>query len=168
MPKRKSYRRRKTVYLQVNTSLNAGALAAGDVIAADFPATVDRNFKAIYAKLLWSPKGFTSGEGPVEAGLALGDYSAGEIEECLEANANWDSGDLIAQEEAGRKVRRTVSMNIEAGTETPNDGKPIYQKLWWDIPDGETMALWIRNSTSSTLTTGGAVIIEGVIAGYYT
>ncbi len=168
MPKHTKKRRyaRKLEYLQVNTSLLAGALAAGDVIAADFPSTVDDNFKAVWAKLWFTTQNFTVGEGPIEAGIAQGDYTAAEIEECLEANASWDRGDLKAKEEGRRMVRRMATFPLVTVDEISNDGKAMFQKLFWDVPNGETLALWIR--ASQLLTTGGAVIIEGVIAGYYT
>ncbi len=162
---RKRKYKQKLVYLQVNTSLAAGALAAGDVIAADFPATLDDSFKAVWAKLFWTTQNFTVGEGPIVAGIANSDYTAAEIEECLEANASWDRGDKVANEQAKRQVRRCASFPLIAVDERSNDGKPVYNKLFWTVDSEETLALWIR--AAQTLTTGGAVLIEGVVAGYY-
>ncbi len=168
MAKRRSrIRRKKLVYLQVNTSLSTGALAALDVVQSDFPQNLDESFKVVYVKLFWTTSNMTPGEGPIMCGIAHSDYTATEVEECLEASTSWDRGNRIGNEHAARMVRRAVAFPLTSADETTNDGKAIYQKLYWPIATGETLALWIRNTGPNTLTSGGDIRVDGVAAGFY-
>ncbi len=66
---------------EVSGQQAAGALAAGDVISSNTAGVVGTREFLIGTKLTWSNDGFTSGEGPIEVGLAHPDYSPAEIEE---------------------------------------------------------------------------------------
>ncbi len=156
-------------YLQMTHDLTLTALAAGDVVQGDFSAVLDGEAWAVWAKGLWSIRNLTLGEGPVSCGFAHSDYTAAEIEECLEAAASWAQADQIANEQRRRKVRRVAVMAHLTGAATgevvANDGVEIFTKLGWKIEDGQTMATWARNQDGAApLTVGGALTFSGIIA----
>ncbi len=147
--------------LPQSDSVAAGALTGEDVASTAFGGTVTEKRLFSSFKSTWSSRGGTIGEGPVDVGLAHSDYTAAEIEACLEAEASWDEGDLVAQELAQRKVRTvgTFPMNFE--DEVLNDGRPIRTKLNWLIASGDTLQMWIRNRGGATLTTGLIILTDG-------
>ncbi len=139
----------------------AGALAAGDVISEDISATVDADTVFISAEIGWSTFGFTPGQGAITVGLAHGNYTSAEIEECLEQLASWDLGDLVAQEQRRRMVRVIGSFPNTAADEVLNDGLLTKTKLGWMVAIGETLQPFIWNSSGQTLTTGGSIVLTG-------
>ncbi len=155
-------RKRRLTYLQMRTNNALGALAAADVIAFDFGTNLDREAYFVWAKGTWARQNGTPGEGPIECGFAHSDYTSAEIEECLEASAAWSTGDMVAQEQRKRKVRSCGEFSGTEATEVLNDGQPIFTKLGWAVPEGETLATWAR--TNELLTTGSNLAFNGIIA----
>ncbi len=147
--------------LQIADALTLGALASGDVVSEALPSVLTQDRRISSVQLLWGVRGLTAGEGPIDAGVAHGDYSAAEIEECLEATGSWSDTDKVAGEQANRLVRRIVTFSGEAADEVANDGKPIKTKLNWRIPDGSTLTVWCRNRSGAVLTTGGVIVADG-------
>ncbi len=147
--------------LQIADVLTLGVLASGDVISEALPTVLTQDRRISSVDLLWGVRGLTAGEGPIDAGVAHSDYSAAEIEECLEATGSWSDTDKVAAEQANRLVCRIVTFSGEVAEEVANDGKPIKTKLNWRIPDGSTLQTWTRNRSGATLTTGGVVVLDG-------
>ncbi len=145
-------------------ALAIGSLVAGDVIKEDFGQTVKNRVWAKYSKGFWTWDGVTVDLAPLVGGHAHGSYTAAQIEECLEAQAMWDQGNKVAQEQGRRKVRRTAAFSGNETEEIANDGKPIFRKLGFYIEDGETLSLWARNSGGSTIPTGSSLRFSGYIA----
>lgn len=166
-PKRKYGRRRRQrlEYLQVDMTHAAGTTAARDVSASIHPTPfLDPGVWAIRTKLLWSTNNFTVGQGPIEVGICHADYSAAEIEECLEAQGAWKESDKIEQEKARRLVRRVGVFPLRSSGEALNQGMPVYTTLNFKIEEGATITLWMKNlSTTEGLTTGGIVSINGTM-----
>ncbi len=98
-------------------------------------------------------------------GVAHGDYSAAEIEECLEAGGAMDIGDKIAREQANRLVREIGTINGSAQSAgeglTFNDGKPVKTKLNWLMGEGDPLQMWVRNNSATVYTTGSQLTIAG-------
>ncbi len=93
-------------------------------------------------------------DGPVLCGYAHGDYTVGEIKECIESGGSIDVGDKLAQEKANRLVRivGTFSNNgTDQADVTLNDGKPIKTKLNWLIPIGKTLSLFVYNDGTAAI-----------------
>ncbi len=157
-------KKRKIRYLQMTDSLALGALAVGDVISEAFGQTVNNRVYALYAKGVWSIDQVTPGESPIMVGFSHGDYSSAEVEECLEANAQWDQGDKVAQEQGARKVRRATQFSGLTAEEVAEDGAKVFTRLGFYIEDGETLALWARNSGAAILTAGSVFRFSGIIA----
>ncbi len=142
--------------------LAVGALAAGDVISAGAPGIVGAREYLIGIRAVWSFDAFTTGEGPIQFGVAHADYLPAEIEEALEANAAWDLGNLIAQEQTRRKVRTVGVFKPSVGGPW-NDGRPVFTKCGWYLEDGDAaFTLWARNlDLLAPLTTGGIIHCDG-------
>ncbi len=147
--------------LQIADSLTIGVLTSGDVISEALPTVLTQDRRISSVELLWAARGFTPGEGPIDAGVAHSDYSAAEIEECLEATGSWSDTDKVAAEQANRLVRRIVTFANEVAEQVANDGKPIKTKLNWRIPDGSTLQVWARNRSGATIATGGVIALDG-------
>ncbi len=157
-------RKGKLIYLQCNISNSVASLAAGDVVATLQANTVIDRVFAVWAKGVWSLQANTAGDGPLMVGLAHGDYTAAEIEECLEAGGSWNQSDKIAMEQAKRFVRRTGVFDGLLTSEKLMDGAPVYQKLGFMIEDGETIQSWARNQDADTRQAAGSVNWNGIIA----
>ncbi len=117
--------------------------------------------------LAWnlSDLGATSDSG-FEFGVAHSNYTAAEVEECLEAEAAIDIGDKIELERAGRLVRTVGFMMGAPGTGAGlsfNDGKQFKTKLNWHIGIGNTLNMWIRNGSNVVWTTGAIINSVGEI-----
>lgn len=147
--------------LKLNETMSLATLAAGDVISQAFGGTLNERRVITSLVGLWSLRNLTAGQGPVEVGVAHSDYTAAEIEECLENLGSWDEGDLIAEEQTRRKVRMIGAFSGETTDETLNDGKPIRTKLNWVVASGDTLQVWAWNRDSGTLTTGSQVVLDG-------
>ncbi len=147
----------------ITDELAAGAAGAGVVVAAaSSGAQVGTREYLIGIKAVHSFDGFTSGEGPVQFGVAHLDYTAAEIEEALEANASWDLGNKVAQEQSRRQVR-TIGVFKPGDGEGFNDGKPVWTRCGWYLEDGDqAIGLWMRNlDLLAPLTTGGIYHLDG-------
>ena len=172
MAKKTGKRRRFQKYLKgaVQATLNLGALAALDVVAAPLSDTVNERTWLSSLLASWSLSDFTSlvDDGPIRVGLAHSDYTSAEIEEWIENAGSWNEGDLVNQEIAKRKIRdvgvfRTEDATVDApaAVATLNEGRPIRTKCGWILLQGQTVTIWAYNQGSSVLTTGSHVIVGG-------
>ena len=151
--------------VRVATSITVGALAAKDVVSSNVIGVSVSSYRLISVDFNYglSDLGATSDDGQ-EFGLAHSDYSSAEIEEALEASAGIDAGDKIANERANRLVRSVGIMVGAPGTGAGlnfNDGNPKKTRLNWFMAPGDTLALWIRNSSGTVYTTGATIDIIG-------
>ncbi len=152
--------------VRVATAPAVGALASRDVTAVALTdVTVDPlrmiSFNATYA---WVDSG-AIGDGALEFGLAHGDYTAAEIEECLEAAGGINQSDKTEQERANRLVRRIGTITdatTAAGQEKQfNEGRQVKTKLNWRIGTGIALNIWFRNGSGTVYTTGSAMAVLG-------
>ncbi len=159
----KNYRLRK---VRVANSFAIGALGALDVVADGITSAPTERIRVISANLTWSLADMTPTDDAVEVGFAHGDYTAAEIEECLEAQSAIDAGDKIGQEKTNRLVRTVgVFPDVVAagGGQTLNDGRPIKTRLNWALQTGKTLNVFVRNGSGTVYTTGGKLITSGEI-----
>ncbi len=167
MAKKRGKRRRKFNLrkVRINAGVAVGALDTIDVTSgAIHPAPVNPlRVTSLNASYSWSNIGAAIDDG-LEFGVAHSDYSAAEIEECLEASASIDQGDKIAQEQADRLVR-TIGIMPSSGTtgsgRTFNDGRRIRTKLNWLLGIGDTLVVWMRNGSGTIYTTGSSLVVSG-------
>ncbi len=101
----------------------------------------------------------------LQFGFAHSDYTAAEIEECLENTASMDLGDKIAREQADRWVRVIGAFNglatAAGGGVQFNDGKPVKINLNWLMAAGDTLNMWMRNSSGTVYLTGSSIATQG-------
>ena len=147
--------------VRVDGSVAMATLAANDVVGGDLTQVSNEAYRVLSLKALWSLRGLTSGEGPIVYGVAHGDYTDAEIEECLENDGSLTRGDKIAAEQSNRLVRRIGQFDGNAAEIVEADGRPVSTRLNWLMATGDALRLWAWNKSGATLTTGGLVLING-------
>ncbi len=151
--------------VRVEAPLVIGALASLDVISGVITNAVTDPLRIITADLSISlaDLGATADDGQ-EIGLAHSDYTAAEIEECLEQAGSMDLGNKIAQEQSNRLVRSLGQLHDSTGTGAGldwNGGQPKKIKLNWLMSTGDTLNIWIRNGSGNVYTTGATLVTIG-------
>ncbi len=145
----------------VDEDLGLSALAAATLLSGDFDESTSHSVLMTSLQAVFSMENFTVGEGPIEVGIAMSDYTSAEIEAVIEATQSWSGVDLIAREVARRLVRRLGIFDASKTDDVLNEGQPIKVKLNWRIPEGRTLKLWAYNHGSGALTTGSIVKANG-------
>ncbi len=154
--------------VRVNAKVAAGALATLDVAVGDLTdAAVDPyRLMSIKASYSWLELQAVIDDG-FDFGISHGDYTAAEIEECLEAQAAIDRGDKIALEQANRLVRSIGSIGsgglVVDQSAVFADGRKIHTKLNWYMATGDKLKGWIRNQSGIIWTTGSFLGVAGEI-----
>ncbi len=152
--------------IRVNSGLSIGALASADVISGAITNNATNNMRITSAHLSYSWADIQAAIDDAAAfGLAHGDYTAAEIEECLEAGGAMDKGDKIALEHSSRLVREIGQMTgphdtVGAGVSFA-DGRVVKTKLNWNLSIGEALQAWVRNNSGVVYTTGSTLAIAG-------
>ncbi len=117
-------------------------------------------------KAVYGLQDFTVGEGPVVLVVAHSDYSDTEVAEAIEADTAWDTGNLVAREQATRKVRVIGTFTLtDQGEEVLNDGRNITTKLGWMLETGQTIQYGIF-AAGGAVTTGAAITCTGYANGW--
>lgn len=161
MAKRRRSRRFRA--LPVQGAITLGALAADTVIKQNHTGSFGRDAYVISGDLDLCMRNQTAGEGPVKVGIAHGDYTAAEIEECLEATDSWDPSDKVANEKRRRQVREIGVFPAIAVDEVLNDGRKIRVPFKFVCESGQTIAFWAWNRSGAALTGGASVSYDGKI-----
>jgi len=169
MPKKGKSRRKFNLRpVRVNSGLGVGALASADVISSAITNVAANNMRVTSAHLAYSWADIQALDDDAMAfGLAHGDYTAAEIEECLEAGGAMDKGDKIALEQSNRLVREVgqIGGHVEevGGGISFADGRIVKTKLNWNLSIGEALQAWVRNNSGAVYTTGSTLSISGKI-----
>ncbi len=106
----------------------------------------------------WSMQDVTPGTeiGPIGVFVSHGDYTLAEVEEWIENNKTWSTGDMVAQEIAKRKIRQIGVFNLPRDTNstvTLNDGKLLRTKLGWYLQPGQKLRLTYYNMGDNAFAT---------------
>ncbi len=157
-------KRRRYLKGNVSETLSLGALATQVVILGPMGETVNERTLVSSLVAQWSLRDHVEGEGPIEVGVAHGDYTTAEIQAYVDNSGSWNEGDLVNQEIAQRKVRKVGTFGAGPGApDELNDGKPVKTKLNWILTQGQTIDIWAFNRDDGSLTTGIDVIVDGHI-----
>ncbi len=166
MAKRRAKRKFKGRLIKITTSSAVGALASLDVVTNAITAVSANKYRALSfnCSYSWSNKSII--DDGAAFGLAHSDYNAAEIEECLEANTAIDQGNKTEQEKANRLVREigtfgSGGMATDGGGVMFNNGEKVRTRLNWLMGIGDTVTLWIRNSSGTVYTTGSNITMNG-------
>ncbi len=153
--------------VRIASASAAGALAAGDVVSNQVTDATSNTvrFMSVNASYAWSDLG-GGADDACTFGLAHSDYTAAEVEECLEAGASMDIGNKVAREQANRLVRQIGTITGSSGGVGSsgfsfNEGNPVKTRLNWLMSIGDRLHVWIRNSSGVVWTTGSSVTING-------
>ncbi len=164
-----SKRRRFTLRkVRITVAADIGALAAQDVFAGTLMNAPADKLRVMSADLYYAWTNKAVIDDSAQFGIAHGDYSAAEIEECLEALTAVDLGDKVAQERTNRLVRQVGIIAGDAGETAGmaapfNGGRSVKTKLNWLLSGGDTLQLWVRNGSGTVYTTGSAIAASGNI-----
>lgn len=164
--RRKRRRNSNFVALPVDVSLALGTLGSGTVIASAMTNLGQTRFRVISVDILWSMRGLTAGEGPLEVGIANNNLSVTEIGEMLDASPTSQT-DIIAMERLRRPVRNSGVFAGLAANEALNDGRKMRTKLSTVLNEGVELAFYVRNKSGSALTTGGVIQCTGKVYGIW-
>ncbi len=146
---------------KIVSSVTLATLADADVVSNAMADTVVSDEFLISTECVYSIRGATPGEGPIIFGWAHSDYAAAEIEEALEAQGAWDTGDLVLVEQARRKVRIIGQFPVTVAAEAFREGQPIRTSMKFMLTEGDSLALWAWNQSGATLTTGAVIEAQG-------
>lgn len=145
----------------MNNTISLGTLADQTAVKATLATLASGGF-IVAADLMWAIRDVVSGEGPIEVGVAHGDYSVTELKEALEASASADPGDLVAREHARRLLRKSGFFPGFSTEEVLNDGRVKRTKVRFALADGSTLAAYAYNRSGAALTVGaGEVVVMG-------
>ncbi len=151
----------------IDEDLALGTLAAKTAVTQIFGSTVTEAMRISSAKIRYALSNWTNiaGAGPILVGIAHSDYTLSEIEEFLEQTAGWSVGDRIAQERAGRLIRRIgifEAPDSDGDSTVLNDGKPIRTKLNWLLATGQSLQVFGYNlGEQSIATTNPNINLQG-------
>lgn len=158
MPNKQEY-----AIIREEFSFTLGALAAGDLVgsAGAIGTNLAEDFRITKSEIFVNPEFTADGEGAVLFGLADGDLSDAEIEECLEADGPQDSNDRIGKEKAERPVYPILmfpTQQAASGVPKHTDGKPVEWKKRWTFQNGKGWRWWAYNLDQSAALTTGSLI----------
>ncbi len=144
-----------------------GTLASKTAILDLTDTVIDRTLvSSVVATYTLSGVSIGADIGPVEVGVAHGDYTLAEVEAYLELATSWNEIDMIDKEIQSRKIRRIGVFDSPqggaGGAYTLNDGKAIKTKLNWILTNGQGLNFWCYNlGTAAFSTTDPNVNIRG-------
>ncbi len=137
-----------------------GALASVDLVGITAAIVLQEDFRILKSEIICIISGLTAGEGEgLVFGMANGELSAAEIEECLEAIGPLDRNDRVAHERAMRKVdtlgvlKQPSASSTEGSFENAQGGRIMTSTKRWTYSDPEGYTYWIYN-LGPALTTG--------------
>ncbi len=159
MARKPRRRRRMGRYIRGNIDLDAslGTLAPKTAVLDPTDTVTERTLvSSVVATYSISNMAATTNAGPIEVGVAHGDYTLAEVEEYLELQSSWEEADMIDKEIASRKIRRIGVFDAPVATSgayTLNDGRPIKTKLNWILTGGQGLNFWFYNLGTAALAT---------------
>lgn len=165
--KRKGRTNRKGfVAIPFSTFITLDTLADNTVIKANILGNdLAEDLFIISIDGLWTLRNLTGGETPIEIGLAHSDYTIAEILENLEIEVISPDA-KIEMERAKRKIRRVgIFAKGDRTDQGIGDGMPLRTKLLFTVGNSQNLALWARNISGATLTTGALIQGNGTIFG---
>ncbi len=155
-PKKRRFRK----YLRgaIDVKLSLTALATLDVASQVQGDVLVEKAWLSSIRCSWSLDNLTptGGVGPIVCGVAHSDYTDAEIEEWIENLESWESGGMVGQEIARRRIRLVGTFKIPAlATDSAvlNHGNAFRTKCGWQLITGQTVRLWFYNKGTATVDT---------------
>ncbi len=162
--KYKKQNRKNFVTIPFETAVNLVTLANDTVLFAALMANFGEDIYIISIDALFSIRGLTALEGPLQFGFSHGDLTVGEVKEFTEAEMT-DPDDIIAKERSRRPVRRAGQFSGLNTDDISNDGRVLRQTIKFSVGNDHNINAWIKNRSGSALTTGANFSVTGLIYG---
>ena len=165
MAKKKNNRRRNFVAIPFNSAAALTTLADDAVFKADLLINAfGVDIFIISVDLLASLRDLTDGQVPIRVGLAHNDLSTAEIDESNVSQLT-DPDDIIQKERGRRPVRKVGVFNKDGTHLDLNNGIKIRVPMKFTVGAGHKVAIWVKNQSGATLTTGCVLEFDGVLYG---
>ena len=166
---RKAYfaklRKKNWVPLRFRGELSLGTMASAAVVSSPvLDSVLAEDLFCISTDITVQMRDHTGPEGPLEFGLAHGDYSVTEIKEYLDVSYV-DPDKQIEKEHARRLVRMIGALSGLNASEAFNDGRKYRQKLKFTVGNAFNLDFWVANRDGGSLTTGTTVTFQGTLFG---
>lgn len=142
----------------VEENLSLGTLASGALVSDTWDEAPDEKTLISSIVCTWSLDNLTIGQGPLVFGVAHSDYTDLEIDEVLDSTGSWDRGNKIQREIGKRLVRTIGTFRGDAIDTVFAEGKMVKTKLNWMLVTGETLKMWVKNRSGSSLSTTVPVV----------
>lgn len=163
--KRRRSRKRGIIAIPFQGTIVLSTLADDTVICNNLYQP-DDDFYCVSMDIAVAMRAHTAGEGPIYIGANHGDYSVTEIKECLQAQTNYTSPNLLVEnEQRKRKVRRIGVFHGLGTEEVLFDGNEKRIPLRFKIGASKNLQLYAHNQSGAALTTGTVVEASGVLYG---
>ncbi len=139
-----------------------GALAGEDVVKIASDVTLVDDFRILKSEIIAVILGLTTSEGTgLILGMANGELSAAEVEECLEIDGPVNPNDRERTEKAMRNCKNIAfavpgNLNTEMVFENDEGGRLITMKHRWTYNNPEGWDYYVYN-IGAALTTGATV-----------
>ncbi len=166
MTKKRSKRNRRNFVAIPFTASFALTTLGDDIVltTALLGSGLNENLFIMSIDAMWSLKGHTPGEVPIQFGFNHDDLTVTQIAENLSAELT-DPDDIITKEQLRRPVRKAGFFSDNTASQTINDGKLLRTKIKFMVGEGHQIALWIQNRSGNALTTGSIIECNGTIYG---
>ncbi len=130
------------------------------VLVGSLGGNLTEDYFVISLDATWAIRGMAAGQGPIDVGVAHGDYTVTEIKEWIELNL-LGPANKIQQEKSRRLIRKVGTFSVIGATEVLADGRVIRTKMRWIQDDGQDLNVWAFNRSGAPLTTGGLLEVSG-------
>ncbi len=170
MAKRRGGGRRRAmagyIKLPFQQTQDQGAISADAFAGFNLQDVVSERTWVSSVKAVYGLQDFTVGEGPAVLYVAHSDYTDAEVAEYINSVDSWDTGNLVAREQAARKVRMIGIFALrDQGEEILNDGKPLTTKVGMMLDTGDTLQYGLF-AAGGTITTGAILTAVGHANGW--
>ncbi len=136
-------------------------LGAATIILGDMLGTINNEHYAISMDAYVSVQDHTAAEGPLDVGVAHGDYTTTEVGEWFNSTNLIGGTDQVQKEHNRRKCRDIGRLSGLSTQEILFDGGAKRVRLGFMVEDGATMNIFVFNRDDDALTTGTTVLVSG-------
>ncbi len=155
--------------VRITPAVTIGALATLAVVKSVGTSATTSTLRFMSIDMSWAITDLAANvDDAFQFGVAHSDYTAAEIEECLEATASMGIGNKVQQERANRLVREIGTISPTGGTIVNsgigfNGGIPVKTKLNWLMAIGDTLDVWVRNGSGTVYSAGTILAGTGTL-----
>ncbi len=161
------------VIIRDNSAIALSTLGGEAAIVVTTDVGWEEDFRLLKSEVYALVEGLTSGEGQgLVLGIADGELTAIEINECLQADGPGDRNQNVQRERAERPVWIIGGMGAlidqDIGRFLGREGGPLMEwKKRWTFSDPEGLEFFVYNQSGTALTTGATVRLDATHYGVW-